>query len=188
MNQKPGTPDQVDRITFRKLFANFLAALVFERGLPYTCKELLVRPGETIYNYLFTEARAKYSKPFYSVIVMTALSTLVLIWIGGTQEFMKGLMAGGDHVLAGKEKSIEMLLFDYPTILALIWIPVNGLIGYLFFRNSKLYLSEHIILNTYLLTVQYLFSLLFSLFIPLFGDMFLMLGPLVGIIYQFYLF
>jgi hypothetical protein len=177
-----------DRITFRHLFQNLLAVVVFEKGLPFTCRELILRPGSTIYDYLFTEKRSRYSKPFYSVIIMTALSTFALVMVGSTASFMEGLLEGGDHVFAGKEEAIGKLLFDYPTILSLIWIPINGCMSYLFFRKSGLYLSEHFVLNTYLLTIQYLIGLFFTLFVPLATETILMLGFLFGFIYQLFLY
>ncbi|WP_326984148.1 DUF3667 domain-containing protein [Chryseobacterium sp. MYb264] len=51
-----------------------------DKGFPFTLKELLIRPGKTVREYL-TENREKYVKPIAFLVFAAVIYTLVVHWL-----------------------------------------------------------------------------------------------------------
>jgi len=183
--------EKVERITFRSLRDDFIEILNFEKGLPFTCKELIIHPGFTLDQYLSTSQRNRYSKPFNSVLILLGILTLALALSGVSGSFFDGLLEG--YTSEGQDSSIfnqvlATLFLEYPSLLFLIWIPLNGLICNIIFKKSGLNLAEHFIVNAYLLVVQSIIGIVGAITAYQFGDYLIFYFVLLSIIFQFFLY
>lgn len=141
-----------------------------ERGLGYTMRNLTVRPGNAIKEFLFTERRVKHIKPMSFLILSVSISSY-LIFI----KFPKELDFNSVGLVAGLE-SISLLVKDiarcslkYFNLVQMLKIPFISIGTFYVFRNPKLNFAEHLVTNSYifsytsiilvfLLTVSNIFS------------------------------
>jgi hypothetical protein len=70
-----GHPNNLKRIDGRYLLSEISSVLNFDKGILYTVRELLFRPGESVRRYI-REDRSKLVKPVIFVIVCSLLYTL----------------------------------------------------------------------------------------------------------------
>ena len=59
MEEKP----PIQRITMKNIAGHILAVFNLEKGLFYTIREMILRPGVAMQNYFYTEKRALFIKP-----------------------------------------------------------------------------------------------------------------------------
>jgi hypothetical protein len=70
-----GQPFQPKRIDRHYVFQEIGSALYTERGMLYTVKQMLIRPGESIRQYL-AQDRSRYVKPVSFLIITSLIYTL----------------------------------------------------------------------------------------------------------------
>jgi FtsH-binding integral membrane protein len=75
--QNCGNPTKLERIDRRYAIQEAISLLGFEKGFLYTIKELLLRPGQTIHDYLISN-RNKYTKPLTFLLLASAIYTFVV--------------------------------------------------------------------------------------------------------------
>ncbi|BDD09296.1 hypothetical protein FUAX_17280 [Fulvitalea axinellae] len=188
-----GQSSEVRKIDFKYL-ADELANSVFQinRGLFFTIKELFLKPGVTVREFLEGK-RQRHSKPLAFLLLTSTLYVLGLLLVGKNTyhgELMEGVLSGFDrpedasviisffHWLA-KNHAYAMLLFLPVFSLASFWV---------FFRSEYNYL-EHLILNVYITGEQSMIYLVGSLCVLVFDNYIMQLLPaLVGIGYNFWAF
>ena len=71
-----GNPNVLKRIDVNYIMHEVEHLIHFERGLFYTIKELIIRPGESIRNYLYKN-RIQLVKPVFFIIVTSLLYTFI---------------------------------------------------------------------------------------------------------------
>ena len=71
-----GNPTVLKRIDVHYIMHEVEHLIHFERGLFYTIKELIIRPGESIRNYLYKN-RIQLVKPVFFIIVTSLLYTFI---------------------------------------------------------------------------------------------------------------
>jgi len=69
------------RISMQTIYESILAVFNFEKGLTFTIKNLLLHPGETLNNYLFTVDRTKHIKPMNYLVLMVTIATFLTFQI-----------------------------------------------------------------------------------------------------------
>lgn len=171
---------EVQRITWKKIGTDILAQLQLERGLFFTIKELLFQPGETVKAVLFTERRFEYTKPLAFLLLTTAIATFLFLQFGNIDEYFKsgfaegfeyGYQAGGGSESEYDERlemarelqlKISYVSTKYFNVLILLSLPVYALSSFLFFRKEKLFYTEHLVANMYLIGIQNSFFFLFA--------------------------
>jgi Protein of unknown function (DUF3667) len=71
-----GRPAHLERINFHYIVHELTHLLHFEKGISYTIKALLLRPGKTIREFLHTD-RSRLVKPVVFIIVTSVLYTVL---------------------------------------------------------------------------------------------------------------
>lgn len=137
------------------------------RGLFFTIKELTVRPGNSIKEYLEGK-RKQYVKPLSYVLLTSALYVLTTHFLGLNtffQDFTAGFTSGvtdeGDAVAAGILNILTWLTNNH-TYTVLLTLPLFSAASYLAFKKSRYNYFEHLILNMYITGQQMLIYLLSS--------------------------
>ena len=137
---------------------NFLSEIsesVFQinKGFFYTLKELFVRPGKSIKEFL-NGKRKKHFKPIAYALTLSTLYFLIAqitnqnTWI---DDILSGWMEGASDWETRKQAPVVLTWFakNY-AYTALLLLPVFSLASYLsFFRFGRNYL-EHIVINSYI--------------------------------------
>ena len=124
-------------------------------GFLFTIKELVVRPGNMIREYLAGK-RIRYSNPF-----------LLLFTIGGVNSFLyakfhlRELGAGVD-VSEMENSSIGMLTAKFFLIRAVLLLPLVAAYCWIIFREKKYSLPEYVVALAYIATVAFLLSIILT--------------------------
>lgn len=142
-----GQKTSTHRFTLASIFdyAVVNAYLSLNAGLLFTIKELLIRPGHAVYEYLQGK-RTKYLNAFSFFLVILALS----LFVKSFNETPQSEFAKYD------------LFEQYPRFAQILLIPLLAFISYLFRRKLKLYFAEHLVIATYVLAMQLLLDIPFS--------------------------
>lgn len=172
-----GRPKEVQRINGRYLIAEVGRILNLERGILFTIKELLIRPGKNIQKFLIAD-RNRLVKPIVFIIICSLIYTI-------TQQFLH--FEDGYVNYSFEEGSTSTALFKwvsnnygYANILMAIFI---ALWIKLFFRKSDYNFFEVLILLCFMMGMG---MLIFSVlgFIDSFTEFNILdVGFLVGILY-----
>ncbi|MBL7827421.1 MAG: DUF3667 domain-containing protein [Saprospiraceae bacterium] len=140
------------RFSTKLVFSEVLdKVLPLDRGVLFTAKELLLRPGEMLRGYLAGK-RAKFTKPLQFLLVIGAIS-LVLF---SKSEFERGLEEG---IRQGGAPEQEKVMFiqqkmgrfftDHLTLVMMGIVPFLSLVGRWLYRKQDLNYAEHLVMNSY---------------------------------------
>ncbi len=164
----------VERITWKRIGQEIMAQLQLEKGLFFTIRDLLVRPGQAIRSILFSQERNRYVKPVGFLILSAALAAFFFLEFSDVDSYFKeafreGFEAGygasdegeldektRDEV-AREAQKINYVSTKYFNLLILLNLPVYAFFTWLFFRKEGFFYTEHIVLNMYLIGIQNLF-------------------------------
>lgn len=145
------------RIDGRYIIHEIEHVLHFERGFLYTIRELLVRPGENIKNFI-TENRSRLVKPIIFIIVTSLIYTLISKFFHIEEGYIK-LDAEGSQM-----QSINNWVqshYGYSNII------MGGFIAFwlkIFFRKYDYNFFEILILLCFILGMEMLIFSVFALF------------------------
>jgi hypothetical protein len=145
----------VKRITTAHHFEIFFHGFFHvDKGLFHTIKELFIRPGTMLRNYI--AGKRVYQFNPYTYLVIVSLLLVVLHPLSGMIE------NASDNLFASKQS----ILFTSKHInyRLLLSIPVYTILSWILFRKYKYNLSEHFIIYTYLISQA---ALIFALWFPL---------------------
>ncbi len=156
---------KVGKITFGSLL-NELSENVFQvnKGFFYTLKEMFLRPGLFIRNYL-TGKRKDHFKPIAYVLILSTLYLLITKITGletGLSSFFSGWSehGTGDNSENTMPKALQWAANNY-AYFTLLSIPFFSYFTYIFFVKETANYIEHIILNAYITGQQaFMYSLL----------------------------
>ena len=132
--------------------------LHFERGILYTIRELLIRPGENIKNFI-TENRSRLVKPVIFIIVTSLIYTLISKFFHIEEGYIKFDDAKGSQI-----HSINNWVqshYGYSNII------MGGFIAFwlkIFFRKYDYNFFEILILLCFILGMEMLLFSVFALF------------------------
>ena len=175
-------------------FLNDFSESIFQinRGLLFTVKELFVRPGLSIREFLDGK-RQSHFKPMGYVLTFSALYFLISRIVGGNT-WANDLLFGFANAASDSEGDMKMVSlltfladnFSYATLLAL---PIFSLASYISFRKFDTNYLEHVILNSYIAGQQ---AILYSVFLLLTGyansDFLESISVLTSVLYTFWVF
>jgi hypothetical protein len=174
---KCGQPRKLKRINSSYIISEIGSVLNFEKGILYTIKELLKRPGKNIQTFI-SEDRNRLVKPIIFLIVCSLIYTV-------TQQILHFEDAYINFV--GPEKSATTKIF--------IWIQSNYgnanilmaiIIAFwikLLFRKYPYNLFEILILLCFLMGMGMLFYTVFGIIESLSGLSVLQIGGLIAFLY-----
>ncbi len=175
-------------------FLNEISESIFQinRGLFYTLKELFVRPGHSVKEFL-NGKRKNHFKPVAYVLTFSTLYFLISRLVG-ENTWMTDLILGLSKGANDSENGIEIPSFltwlsenfAYATLLLLPIFSFASYLGFLGFGRNYL---EHIVLNSYATGQQAIFYSIFILLKIFIDSKYLEMIPfLISISYAFWVF
>lgn len=186
------TIEKINLPNFIEEFTNTVFQI--NKGLPFTIKELFVRPGHAIRD--FVEGKRKnYFKPIaYAFLLSTVYyflskylgkETLINSVIGG---FSRGISENIDNETF--VQSIFNWLINNHAYTSLILIPFYSLSSYLSFFNKGLNYLEHFVLNAYIVGQQAIIYMFFIIISTIFDEDYYLeiLMVIIAVIYAYWVF
>lgn len=172
-----GTPVVLKRINGQYVLKEISSVLNFERGILYTIRELLLRPGKNIQTFVL-EDRNRLVKPIIFIIITSLIYTLAQQFL----HFEDGYVNAG-----GSEESATTNIFgwiqknyDYANILMAIfiagWIKV-------FFRKYEYNFFEILILLCFVMGIGMLIYTVFGIIESTAKIQILHIGGMIAIVY-----
>ncbi|MBN2396508.1 MAG: DUF3667 domain-containing protein [Candidatus Atribacteria bacterium] len=179
-----GHPSKVERINGRYVLTEIASVLNFQKGIFYTIKELLIRPGKNI-SLFISEDRKRLVNPI-TFILITSLIYTILVKIF---HFEDGVIDGAKDALDNS---------GYATLAILKW--VQGNYGYaniimaifiafwfkIFFRKYPFNLFEILVLLCFIMGIEMLIYSAFGAVRGLTHIDIMQVGVLAGFIYATY--
>lgn len=152
-----GQKTDTHRITFRHFIVHDVLHGVwhFEKGIFFTLKEALVRPGQAALGYIGGK-RVRYYNVFYLTLLMIGLHLLLLHFYDG---FRDATIKSMDNQNA---PNINKFYNENAKIILFSIVPILGLNALLVFRRLQLNLAEHMILAGICLLGMIELSIIFS--------------------------
>lgn len=139
----------------------------FDKGILYTAKQLLTRPGHTIREFLEGK-RIRHFQPLSFAIVLATFYGLLWHYLI-FDRLHSSLTEPGEDITRASWKIVtwinEHFAFD-----CLILIITSTLVSYVIFKKRKYNLAEHLVLNTYLMGLFLIVSLLVFPIVYIFGN------------------
>lgn len=160
-----GQKTTVERINLSN-FLKELSSSVFQinKGLFYTLKELFVRPGHSIRDYL-SGKRKYHFKPIAYAFTLSTLYFLLSHQLEGQTYLDDGLEGFlnydsnlGDNQLA----TVKWLVKNYAYTI-LLFLPIYALASFIAFWGTGFNYLEHIVLNAYITGQQAIFYTISSI-------------------------
>lgn len=162
-----GQKSNVQKINFTYLVDEISnSVLQVNRGILFTIKELFVRPGNSIREFLEGK-RKQHFKPLAFVLLVSTIYVL-LTYFTGTKTFLGNALTGVSDAISsrGQELSTSIKILNwlannyaYSTLLLL---PIFSLASYLSFKKVQYNYFEHLILNFYITGQQIVIYIIFT--------------------------
>ena len=182
-----GQKTSVERINF----ANFLKELsssVFQinKGLFYTLKELFVRPGDSIRDYLSGKRKYHFKPIAYAFTLSTIYFLLSKSLEGQTylDDALGGFLNYDSEIPSNQLATIKWLSKHFAYIM-LTCLPFYAFATFIAFWGSGFNYLEHIILNAYIIGQQAIFYAISSILLPITNnhDFLVFIIPLISVGY-----
>jgi len=179
-----------DRITLIHVTDDIVKTLNFEKGLLLTIRELLLRPGKFIREYLETAAiRKKYMAPVQYSVLIVGIYTFLMAYV--PLDVFEAFQPKNLEVDNGEGKEIgqqfTQLYFKYFNLVMLSFIPLTSVSTYLWYRKAKLYYAEHLVINAYVVG-SYTFLSIIALPAFFFNASFMILSSIPAFIYPIWVY
>ena len=144
-----GQPANIKRITFKYVLSRGLDAFDFQDGLLFTIKELSLRPGKAIYNYI-KDKRFIYYNPLKYYLLLGAIFFFLNLKFN-IFDFESFVPENYTEKQALFYDRFLSFFFRYFNLIILTIVPFFSFFSFLLFRKKKFNFSENMILNIYLL-------------------------------------
>lgn len=142
-----GQKSDTQRISFKRFISHDIlhGTFHFEKGMLFTAKQALIRPGQAALDYI-SGKRVRFYNIFYFILLLIGLmlflthyyNELALQYIP-EREIAPMMDEGGKKIYQFLTRFNKLLIFSFA--------PVMALNSYLMFRRKKLNYSEHFILS-----------------------------------------
>ncbi len=175
-----------ERITIKSLFSNLLDALGWDSNFFVTLRYLLYKPQVVLKEYI-NGTRKKYTNPFTFFVISLAISLFVFnqyseqfiqmsttaslqqvekmnnISLPDNSNENKGLNILGYKNQAEFQKAIMEFQLKHYNLISFLYLPLFTLIAFFVFRKPYNY-GEHLVINTYILTITTFLGVLLFVF------------------------
>ena len=151
-----GQKASVHRYSFQHFIEHDLIHGVWhvDNGIIFTIKELFTRPGHSIREFI-NGKRVGY----FNFVTLLVLIFSVSHFLGDyTTVNLSDLVPESSK---GAMNELQKFSKKYPKAMLLLTIPFYSVFSFLWFRKSKLNLTEHFVLNSYKTVAESLIGLLF---------------------------
>jgi len=148
-----GQNSSVKRISLSNFLSEFSESVFqINRGFFFTIRELSVRPGYSLKEYL-SGKRQQHYKPLAYVLIMSTFYFLISQCM--SQDTMLGDMItsfvqGFNDQNTGIQLPIQTWLIKNYAYSTLLLLPIFSLASFLSFRKQKINLAEHLVINSYI--------------------------------------
>lgn len=154
-----GQKTDVHRITFKHFLTHDLFHGLFhiEKGMLFTSKEALIRPGKAALDYIDGK-RIRYYNVFYLILLLIGINIFINnYYTDASEKYLPKNEIRADFSNTNntyfEEKKIMLIytkmnhfVSDNKKILIFCFVPLFALNGFLLFRKRKLNFSEHFII------------------------------------------
>lgn len=158
-----GQKTDVHRIAFKHFITHDLFHGIFhlEKGMLFTAKEAIVRPGKAALDYIDGK-RIRYYNVFYFILLLIGLNIFINnYYTHASEKYLPKNEIKTDFTIKNKttseNKKLEIKIQDVYTkmnhfvtdnkkILLFCFVPLFALNGFLLFRKRRLNFSEHFII------------------------------------------
>ncbi|WP_422105094.1 DUF3667 domain-containing protein [Winogradskyella sp.] len=193
-----GQNTSVDRLTLKSFIVE-LSESIFQvdRGFFFTIKGLLTRPGHSIRAYLSGQ-RKYYFKPIAFVLLLATFYFIITKIIGSNTLLADGIVGFRRGIESTTNPSQNTVVFEllttwlidnfaYTTLLLMPLISIATFIAFL--GKGQNYL-EHIVINSYLMGLQTIFYVLFTIvdYVINQNDFTVLLAFILSVSYRFWTF
>jgi hypothetical protein len=160
-----GQKASTQRITFSRFVSHDLMHGLFhlDKGVLYTMRALILKPGYAVKSFI-SGKRVQHYNIFALFIIMVACKALLDNYYDTDFAFESSNKNAGDD-------EANKLIQNYYKVIYLMCIPVLSLITWLLLRRLKYHYTEHIVLNCFLLTGAFFYSLILTLIGILLGNL-----------------
>lgn len=154
-----GQKTNTHRITFQYfVFHDIMHGVFhFEKGMLFTAKQALLRPGKAALEYIAGK-RVYYYNIFYFILLLIGVIVLISHLYG---ELTSSTGTGEEMNEAGKK--LESIFSQFGKLLVFLTVPLTALNSYIIFKRKKLNFSEHIVISGMLLLGTFLLVTFFML-------------------------
>jgi len=185
-----GQKSTIERINF-KFLINEIPNSIFQlnRGFLFTIKELFIRPGHTIREFL-SGKRIRHYKPI-AFLLITSTIYVVTAYLMDRNTFYDDMIAGYIDGVNDSNHNHDIKFLDwlskYQAYIPLLILPIFSTSTYIAFSKSKYNYFEHLVINFYItgqqMVIYWILGFIF------FKENILLITPLIiGLIYNFWSF
>lgn len=143
-----GQPTDMHRITFKNFIFHDVLHGTFhiEKGMLFTAKEALTRPGKAALDYI-SGKRKRYYNVFYLILIAIALMmfTRHINNLFNNKDQITEVIKVKPYINEASRK-IDELLAQKNKIVIFLFVPFAALNSFILFRRKKLNVSEHSII------------------------------------------
>jgi hypothetical protein len=142
-----GQKADTHRISFKNfLFHDVLHGIFhIEKGMLFTAKQALMRPGEAALEYI-SGKRKRYYNVFYLIVITIGLMLFFRhlddLFSSGRSEIIED-----SSNLNEASKTLDELISQKSKFIIFLFVPFSALNSFILFRRKKLNLSEHSIIS-----------------------------------------
>jgi len=153
-----GQKASIHRYSIKHLIAHDFVHGVFhfDKGFLYTLKELFTRPGHSVREFI----QGKRSKHFniftFLVLILTASH-----FLGAYNSFELSELYDNENSKSFMT-TYQNFSRENPKLIAFMLIPIYALCSFLIFRRSKQNFTEHIVLNAFKASGEFIIGLTFT--------------------------
>lgn len=176
-----GFPKEPKRIDRQYIVDEIGSVLNFEKGIFYTVKELLIRPGDTV-NRFITGDRKKIVKPIIFLIICSLIYTIGQQYLDYEAGYIKYNVEGGDNT------PVMLQLYNWfsknygyaniaMAIFIAVWIKI-------FFKKHNYNFYEIYILLCYIMGISVLIYTLLGIIESIINFPVLQLGIFISLVYS----
>lgn len=133
-----------------------------DKGLFFTIKELYVRPGKTIRDFIAGK-RKKYFKPAAMVFLLASFYGFLYHYFNVNLD--TGALNAGNTEALKTQQEINSWMTSHFALVTLLTIPLYALGSFMAFRKSGYNFVEHLVLNSFLATQKLVLQLMLFPFV-----------------------
>jgi len=161
-----GQSAHIHRVTIGHLVHEFFHVMTHaDKGIIFLVKQLLVRPGFVVKEYLEGK-RKKYFNPVSFLLITTAIGALIAYKSGYYEALGKPASRQPQQISRYYQETLDITV-HYGKVLGLFLIvPLCAFLSRIFFWRPRYNFAEHIVLQSYCLGLFYIVQSF--IFVPLF--------------------
>jgi len=187
---KCGQKSGVERINFRYL-VNEIPNSIFQlnRGFLFTIKELFIRPGHSIREFL-SGKRVRHYKPI-AFLLITSTIYVLSAYLMSRNTYLSDLISGFKDGIEENHQTPDNEFLDwvskYQIYFPLLILPIFSISTYIAFFKSTYNYFEHLVINFYITGQQMIIYWILGFIF--FKENILMIAPVIaGMVYNFWTF